>query len=63
MPQTTKAPAPAADPVKKDAKGQFAPTQAGDDNSGLDSAEPRILGDGEATASDWDANDDEPGTG
>jgi len=64
MPETNKAPAPtpAADRVKEDARGQFAPTQAGDDNSGLDSAEPRVLGDGGATASDWDANDTEPGT-
>ncbi|HWJ73241.1 MAG TPA: hypothetical protein VNX29_08765 [Kaistia sp.] len=53
-----KAAAPPPSTVKGDAKGQFAPVQSGEHNNGAASAEPRVLGDGEAMASDWDENED-----
>lgn len=48
-----------ADRVKEDAKGQFRRTNHGKDNSGLASAEPRVLGDGEQEAHGWNENADD----
>ena len=38
-----KKPRPPTEKVRKDAKGQFAGTQAGGDNSGVSSAKPRVI--------------------
>lgn len=57
--------------IRKDAKGQFAPTQSGGSNNGVSSAKPRVItGSDDATAhkyppgsgkrpKDWDINYDE----
>lgn len=42
--------------AKRDAAPQFAPNQGDARNSGLDSAAPRVTGDGESIAKDWDAH-------
>ncbi|MBZ9938680.1 hypothetical protein LB518_20455 [Mesorhizobium sp. BR1-1-16] len=53
---------PSTSTVKGDAKGQFAPVQSGENNDGAASAEPRVLRDGEAMASDWDEDEDASGS-
>jgi hypothetical protein len=51
-------PKPDAKKVKGDAKGQFHRGKKGRKNSGLVSAEPRILGDGEKEAPAWNEGEE-----
>jgi len=44
--------------IKKDAQGQFHRGKEGSKNSGLVSAEPRVLGDGEQEASAWNEGEE-----
>jgi len=43
---------------RQDARGQFHRGKKGSTNSGLVSAEPRVLGDGEQEASDWNEGEE-----
>jgi hypothetical protein len=49
----------ATEAEQQDARGQFQRGKKGSTNSGLVSAEPRVLGDGEREASDWNEGEED----
>jgi hypothetical protein len=48
----------AAQQIKEDAEGQFHRSKEGSTNDGLVSADPRVIGDGEQEASDWNEGEE-----